>query len=333
MRRFFSLVLAACVASTPLAASAQSAGADAPAPASPSGSAAAEALFQQGRALLAEGKTAEACERFAGSQRLEAKLGTLLNLALCHETLGLHATAWAEFTSAATIAGRDGQAERQAFAREHIATLQAKLSTLTVQLATPSPGASVTLDGQPFPAIGSPLPVDPGKHEVAVAAPGKQTWRRTVEVKSDRQAHEVVVPALTDEGAAPAPPSVPASAPTQPAAEEGGGGVPPVAIVAFSISGAALIVGAATGIVTLGMTGDIKETCDGDVCPADQESDIDSAEKTANVSNASFLIALVGAGVGIGAILLADDGPKKKSATTKVEPMIGLGSLGARGRF
>lgn len=331
MRRVLSIALLAASALVSTAAAAQTPAGDPPA-ASSSGSAAAEALFQQGKSLLAEGKTKEACERFEGSQRLEAKLGTLLNLALCHETLGLHATAWAEFTSAATIAGREGQAERQAFAREHITALQAKLSTLTIKLDAPPAGASVTVDGRPFPAIGAPLPIDPGSHRVEVSAPGKRTWSGAVEVKSDRQSHEVVVPPLVAEGA-PVPAPTPPPPTSRPPEEEEGGGVPPVAIVAFAIAGTGLVVGTATGIVTLGMTGDIKDECDGDRCPADQESDIDSAEKTANVSNASFLIALAATGVGIGAILLSD-GPKKKSATTTyVEPTLSLGSIGARGRF
>src|SRR5215471_19286696 len=67
----------------------------------PEGNAAiAEALFRHGRELLDAGKVSEACEKFAASQRADPALGTLLNLAACHEREGRTATAWSEFTDA-----------------------------------------------------------------------------------------------------------------------------------------------------------------------------------------------------------------------------------------
>ena len=49
---------------------------------------AAEALFDEGRNLVAAGKIAEACPKFADSQRLDPSPSTLLNLASCWEKLG-----------------------------------------------------------------------------------------------------------------------------------------------------------------------------------------------------------------------------------------------------
>src|SRR5512139_1741852 len=50
--------------------------------------AAAEALFDEGRKLMAEGKYAAACAKLEASQKLDAGVGTQLNLADCYEKSG-----------------------------------------------------------------------------------------------------------------------------------------------------------------------------------------------------------------------------------------------------
>ena len=68
--------------------------------------ASAEALFQEGRTLLAAGDVAAACDRFEASNRQEASVGTLLNLGDCRERLGDTETAWATFLAAEALARR-----------------------------------------------------------------------------------------------------------------------------------------------------------------------------------------------------------------------------------
>ena len=82
---------------------------------------AAEALFQEGRRLMAAGKTAEACARFAESYTQEASSGTLLNLALCHQKEGKTATAWTEYRNAARLARSQGREDRANAAEEKVA--------------------------------------------------------------------------------------------------------------------------------------------------------------------------------------------------------------------
>src|SRR5262245_66553544 len=79
----------------------------------------AEALFADARVLMSEHRYAEACAKFEESQALEPKLGTLLNMAACHEAIGRTASAWAEFTEGHSWAERVNQLDRASFAREH----------------------------------------------------------------------------------------------------------------------------------------------------------------------------------------------------------------------
>src|SRR5262245_59061569 len=60
----------------------------------------AEALFRAGRAATARGDHAAACTHYRESYRLEQAPGTLLNLALCEETLGKLASAWQHYQDA-----------------------------------------------------------------------------------------------------------------------------------------------------------------------------------------------------------------------------------------
>ncbi len=68
----------------------------------------AEALFGEGRRLLAASRFAEACPKFVESQRLDPAIGTQLNLGDCYEKTGRTASAWAVFRDAAAEAQKGG---------------------------------------------------------------------------------------------------------------------------------------------------------------------------------------------------------------------------------
>src|SRR4051794_22399233 len=59
--------------------------------------AAADAAFQEGTRLMAEGKIKEACPKLAASHHLDPSYGAVYNLGRCYEALGKTASAWAAF--------------------------------------------------------------------------------------------------------------------------------------------------------------------------------------------------------------------------------------------
>lgn len=133
----------------------------------------AETLFQDGRALMLEGRFEEACPKLEQSQQLEPRVGTMLNLAVCHERVGMTASAWVEFQQARDAATAEGRTEQAELAQARIDVLGPRVPWLTVSIEAKTEGLAVALDGAPVdPAEwGEPMAIDPGEHVVVVAAP------------------------------------------------------------------------------------------------------------------------------------------------------------------
>lgn len=144
---------------------------------------AAEQLFQDAKALLAAGKTAEACDAFRKSQALEPRAGTLLNLGACEEKRGRIATAWDAFVQARTMATNPGEDPRKAKeADKRIAAIAKRLPYMTIRVKQPA--VTVTRNGEPVPAaeLDHELPIDPGDYQLEATAAGHVAWKQTATV-------------------------------------------------------------------------------------------------------------------------------------------------------
>lgn len=160
--------------------------------------AAAQLLFEQGRDLLRAGKPEAACPKLAESQRLDPATGTLLALAMCHEAEGKLASAWAEFSSVVSLASRDGNAEREQLARQRVAELKPRLSTLDLQVSErlgTIPGLQLRRNGVLLgrDAWNLPIPVDSGEQRVTANAPGRREWTSVAHVERELDAVKLVV--------------------------------------------------------------------------------------------------------------------------------------------
>lgn len=166
--------------------------------ASSSDAAVAQSLFDEGRKLMGEKKFTEACPRLERSYKLDPAAGTLLNLAVCHESVGKTATAWNEFRDSLATARRENRDDRVKFAQSHIDALKPRLSTLTVKQAVQEPGLAWKLDDASVgtEALGIALPIDPGHHTVEASAPGKKPWKTSIEILKDGETKAIEIPAL-----------------------------------------------------------------------------------------------------------------------------------------
>jgi hypothetical protein len=174
------------------------AAATSPAVAQPA-SASAEQLFRDGKKLMGEGRTAEACTAFDGSYRKDPLVSTLLNLADCREKNHQYASAWGHFLDADRMTRNDlAQAMLNQTAHDRAAKLEGRLSFLIINVPDESrvDGLVVTRnDVAVDPAEWNrKSPVDGGSYTVEAKAPGHEPWSTTVRIGDELDRQSVDVP-------------------------------------------------------------------------------------------------------------------------------------------
>lgn len=307
----------------------------------------AQALFDEGRKLLQDGRFADACPKFVASQRLDPGLGTKLNLADCYEKNGQVASAWAEFREAADQARAAGEKKREEIARTRAAALEASLPRLVVVVAAEAlvEGLAVRRDGTAVDRAvwGTKLPVDPGRITVAASAPGRKSWSTTIQIAKGATA-TVDVPKLVEDApaAAGAPIAAPAPAPAPaPAVQSGASAAPaepprssPPAsdatsgpsrrTIGLAVGGVGV---AALGVGTVfAILASSADQASSDHCRADNHCDRegvdlrDTALGRATVSTVAFVVG--GVGVAAGAVLFLT---APKAPAVAVIPVAGPG--------
>jgi len=291
-----------------------------------SNKAAAQALFDQAKQAMAQGKTDDACPKFEESQRLDPASGTLINLADCYEQQGKVASAWSTFIGAAAAAKASGNAERERVARERATALSQRLSHIAIHVTSDgTPGLEIQRDGVRVGRAqwGTPIPADPGPHRVAVSAPGRKTWETVVTVRREPETQTVSVPDL--ERAAPVPeqrrlPEESALGPQRTGA-----------LVAGGVGVAGLAVGSIFGLIAKSKHDQAGQFCDGTTCTSQRGVDLKSEAVTAgNISTVAFITGAVG--LAAGAALWVTAGPDASRAATP-QLGVGLGSVVVRGTF
>jgi hypothetical protein len=239
-------------------------------------------------------------------------------------------------------------------AKSEVGAVSAKVASVTVSVEGPT-NPQVTIDGQAVPAaaLGLKRPVDPGSHKVTATADGYKPADTTFSVAEGGSAAATLKMEKAPEGAAAVaggPTPGPGPSPTEPGADTGGGKGSTnktLALVAFGVGGAGLVVGAITGIIAAGKAGDLNDKCPAgkSACPSTVQSDIDSYKSVATISTIGFIVAGVGGVAGVVLLLTApkDNGaaaatnyktvPVKRDGGLSMTPYFGGTSAGVTGRF
>jgi hypothetical protein len=312
---------------------------------------AAEALFEEGRRLLEAGRTDEACLKLAESLAQEVSSGTLLNLALCHETQGKVATAWAEYRAAARLARQQGRSDRAEAAEERALGLEPKLPRLTLTAEHPVSGLKVLIDDIAIGegALGVAVPIDPGPHRVAASAPGHVTWTAEVPIAQAQQL-ELAIPALEPEPApvavapaAPAPVAAPPQRRPAPAPGVTARAAPQrsssgAATVGWIVGGVGIVgvgVGTVFGLRSLDSYDEADQGCPNshENCPPAAIEERVASEREAWISNIAFGVGLVAVGTGAYLILSSRAHPQREKVTLSARPSARGGWLSISSTF
>ncbi len=277
----------------------------------PRDAATAEALFRQGRQAMEAKNYADACQKFAESQKLDAAAGTLMNLATCEEKLGKLASAWQHWKEA--IDALPPKDDRGAFARSRVEELEKKLPRLQVTLSSGADkGAKIYRDDIEIGPGGQgvPLPVDPGPHTITVRMAGRHPKSVNVTLAIGETSQVELHPGEVDPNAA--------------AATAGGEPKKSGSRTLGWILGGVGVVGVGTAVATGLMLVNTKKTVS-DNCTADKACNpqgVDAAatgRKLLIANTAGWAVGALGLGFGAYFVLSAP----KSQTTSALAPAVG----------
>jgi hypothetical protein len=324
--------------------------------------AAADAAFREGRALVEARRYDEACPKFQLSNELDPALGTLLNLADCHEKQGRTASAWAEFNEVAERARHDSQRARAEEATRRANALEKRLTRLKLVQRGQAAGVTVHVgDSDVTKLVGTPFPVDPGAHQVTVRRKAEVLWKQDATVQGAGKTITVEIPPLSEIEAARAAqdqgkdggkdtsaekeqshvaggseklavnPAQDATLTSEPSTTAGLGLQRYLAIAAGGVGVAALTATVYFGVTARRKYDDSRPLCNSDnICSHDGATLVQTAQKQAMWANVFGVIGLVSIAGGTVLWLTAPDRhsdvPERRQVS--VSPSLGPGGLG-----
>jgi hypothetical protein len=304
-------------------------------PVDPQKLAAAQALYDQGLAALANKDYGDACTKLEDVTRiLPNGVGGLLTLAHCYEGAGRLASAWTTYVLAQSVASRSARSADEAEGRTRAEALKPQLADLVIVVspATGSlPGLSITRDGVPVDAAQwhTPVPVDKGKHTVAATAAGAERWEIIIDVPSDGASVSITIPDLVvRKSVSHEPPLAGATAAPRPVrsfSQRTAGSV------LMGVGGVGLLVGVVAGALVIAQHGSLAVACPRGQCPSGEQADVDTYHVKSLASDVGFASGALLLTTGL-VLVLTSPNPGRAQATP-LTGHLGLGAVSVEGRF
>jgi hypothetical protein len=305
-------------------------------------------VFNAGKALEARGDYPAACQKFAESARLDARVGTFARLAQCEEKLGLAVHARSHWAQARDLAHSLHDARADHAEREY-ARVDALVPKLRFVLAgRVPPGLILAVDGNDVGegALAAPVPVDAGLHTIRAEAPGKRAFSVSVTTQADGAVTLVEID-LADAQLTESPTPTGGGSQAQPMAAASAralarsdsaprwGSQKTVAVVTGGLGVIAAGVGTYFGLRSFSRWSDAKQQCGGGCGPDDPattaKADAHSAAIAADIAFGAAGVLLAGAGV---LWFTAPQSSAKESAQVLVAPIGGSATgVAVSGRF
>ncbi len=317
----------------------------------------AKQKFTEGREALNRGEYTTALVLFRTSQELYPSPGTLLNLALCEERLGMLGTAYLHFQEVQKLLPSDD--ERASIANTGALALQPRVPKLRIELAKGAPSDTVvTLSGRVLSTeeLAADQYLDPGKAVVVVSAAGRPEKVYEATLVEGKRSTLTVEPGALPPPEPPTPPPLASSGIQAPA---GNGAMaqgpqvgarpdiiilppdPRLRMAAYIAGGIGLLglgVGGVGGIAALIKKNEVDSICTDPVYCSGEGLEAERTGKSfAAMSTIGFSVGLVGAAAGVTLWLLSGGGPaeaKKTGGVVKNTSItLGMGRLGVQGQF
>lgn len=255
----------------------------------------ADTLFDQGLAAYKQGHFEQALASYESAWKLRKTHDLAAAMAQVEMLLGRPRDAAEHLAYALRYFPVSGKKELRETLESALADATKKVTKVRLMVTGDAGAPVISVDGKPIDTTvtGSEIYLAPGTRTVEASAKGFKPARRTIEAK-EGQSEEVTLALVPED-------------------KGGERSMLPVAI-SFGVGGAGLIAGAVAGGVAIAQLGDLKKVCgDALVCPPSEHGHVDAANVSAGVSTAGFVLAGVGAAVGVTLLLLP---PKTKTAAT-----------------